>query len=46
LENEKLATYSIEEKKNLELLCNMPNVIITPHIAGIAMKPFLKWQKF
>jgi D-3-phosphoglycerate dehydrogenase len=42
LENEKLDTYSLEEKEHIERLFHDPRIIITPHIAGYSNEAFEK----
>ncbi|HMH23390.1 MAG TPA: NAD(P)-dependent oxidoreductase [Puia sp.] len=45
LENERLDTYSEAQRRELDLLLDRPDTLITPHIAGYSHEAFYKMAK-
>jgi D-3-phosphoglycerate dehydrogenase len=45
LENEKMGTLTDDEQERFNTLIRLPNVMITPHIAGYTHEAFLKMSK-
>jgi D-3-phosphoglycerate dehydrogenase len=42
LENEQISSFSVDEKEEMNYLTTLPNVILTPHIAGYSDEAFYK----